>query len=183
MLGRIISIFLISSFLPSNVCSDYQSDLQLQNLALKVAGAKGSSKERTQRLVTWMNKNFEFTYTDYKKRTVEEIIQRRGGNCAEQARVLWALLEAIDINARWVSEINIQPKNRRRQIVTVGDMAIGDVDLPEGTTIGAIVRQDEVVIPHRSTVIEPDDHVILFVVNKRHIREVEKLFHVGATFL
>ena len=61
--------------------------------------------------------------------------------------------------------------------------AIGDVDLPEGTTIGAIVRGDEVVIPHRSTEIVPDDHVILFVVNKRHIRDVEKLFHVGATFL
>ena len=61
--------------------------------------------------------------------------------------------------------------------------AIADVDLPEGTTIGAIVRQEEVVIPHQSTKIEPDDHVILFVVDKRHIREVEKLFHVGATFL
>jgi trk system potassium uptake protein TrkA len=61
--------------------------------------------------------------------------------------------------------------------------AIGDVDLPEGTTIGAIVRQEEVVIPHQSTEIEPDDHVILFVVDKQHIREVEKLFHVGATFL
>lgn len=61
--------------------------------------------------------------------------------------------------------------------------AIDEIDLPEGTTIGAIVRGEEVVIPHRSTVIEPDDHVILFVVDKRHIRDIEKLFLVGATFL
>ena len=115
MLSRVILIVLISSFLSTNVTLGSQSDNQVQDLALKVAGANGSSKERTQRLVIWMNENFEFTYTDYKKRTVEEIIQRRGGNCAEQARVLWALLEALDINARWVSEINIQPKNRRRQ--------------------------------------------------------------------
>jgi hypothetical protein len=115
MLGRIISIVLISAFLPSHGDTGYQSGNQIQELALKVAGAKGPSKVRTQRLVHWMYENFEFTFTDYKKRTVEEIIKRRGGNCAEQARVLWALLESIDINARWVSEINIQPKNRRRQ--------------------------------------------------------------------
>ena len=61
--------------------------------------------------------------------------------------------------------------------------------------IGAIVRGAEpaapgaapperrVVIPHHDTVIERDDHVIVFVPRKRQVREVEKLFQVGATFL
>ena len=60
--------------------------------------------------------------------------------------------------------------------------AIGQIDLPPGTTIGAIVRDEEVLIAHDSTVIESDDHVILFVINKKHIRDVERLFQVGLTF-
>ena len=60
--------------------------------------------------------------------------------------------------------------------------AIADIDLPEGTTIGAIVRNDEVLIAHDDIVVEPDDHVILFLVDKRRIRDVEKLFQVGITF-
>ncbi len=60
--------------------------------------------------------------------------------------------------------------------------AIRDIDLPPGTTIGAIVRNDQVLIAHDSTVIESDDHVILFVIDKKHIRDVERLFQVGLTF-
>ncbi|HDZ58324.1 MAG TPA: Trk system potassium transporter TrkA [Pseudomonas xinjiangensis] len=60
--------------------------------------------------------------------------------------------------------------------------AIGDIDLPPGTTIGAIVRDEKVLIAHDKTVIESDDHVILFVIDKKHIRDVERLFQVGLTF-
>ncbi|MBA1190415.1 Trk system potassium transporter TrkA [Pseudomonas entomophila] len=60
--------------------------------------------------------------------------------------------------------------------------AIADIQLPEGTTIGAIIRHDQVLIAHGDTVIETGDHVILFVVDKKYIREVEKLFHVGLSF-
>ncbi|MEN8168001.1 MAG: Trk system potassium transporter TrkA [Pseudomonadota bacterium] len=61
--------------------------------------------------------------------------------------------------------------------------AIEQIKLPAGTTIGAIVRGEEVLIAHHDTVIESDDHVILFLVDKRKIRAVEKLFQVGVTFL
>ena len=60
--------------------------------------------------------------------------------------------------------------------------AIGDIDLPEGTTIGAIVRGEQVLIAHDNIVIKTDDHVILFLVDKRRIRDVERLFQVGITF-
>ena len=59
---------------------------------------------------------------------------------------------------------------------------IDRIALPPGTTIGAIIRDEEVIIAHDDTLIEAGDHVILFVVDKKQIREVEKLFHVGLSF-
>lgn len=75
---------------------------------------------------------------------------------------------------------------------------IEEIDLPKGTTIGAIVRRheraapkngggkpvydDQVIIAHHDTIIEPDDHVIVFVVNKRMVPKVEKLFQVDLGF-
>ena len=60
--------------------------------------------------------------------------------------------------------------------------SIGAIHLPPGTTIGAIIRDEEVLIAHDATVINAGDHVILFLVDKKHIRDVEKLFHVGLSF-
>ncbi|MFG1490741.1 Trk system potassium transporter TrkA, partial [Oceanospirillum sp. HFRX-1_2] len=60
--------------------------------------------------------------------------------------------------------------------------AIEEIDLPDGTTIGAIVRNGEVIIAHDDVVVQQDDHVIMFLVDKRKIREVERLFQVGLTF-
>jgi trk system potassium uptake protein TrkA len=59
---------------------------------------------------------------------------------------------------------------------------ISNIDLPKGTTIGAIVRGDQVIITHEDIMVESDDHIILFVVDKRHIPEVERLFQVGLGF-
>jgi trk system potassium uptake protein TrkA len=61
--------------------------------------------------------------------------------------------------------------------------AVEAIKLPHGTTIGAIVRGNDVLIAHHDTVIEAEDHVILFVVDKKRIAEVERLFQVGVTFL
>lgn len=60
--------------------------------------------------------------------------------------------------------------------------AIRDVALPSGTTIGAVIRKDEVLIAHDNTVIESGDHVIMFLVDKKYIRDVERLFQVGLSF-
>ncbi|GLR72804.1 Trk system potassium transporter TrkA [Agaribacter marinus] len=59
---------------------------------------------------------------------------------------------------------------------------IDDVKLPPGTTIGAVVRNDEVIIAHSDTIIKANDHVILFLVDKKFIRDVEKLFQPSALF-
>jgi trk system potassium uptake protein TrkA len=60
--------------------------------------------------------------------------------------------------------------------------AIEEIKLPRGTAIGAIVRSEEVIIAHHDSVIESDDHVILFLSDKSCIQEVERLFQVGVTF-
>ncbi|MEM6707536.1 MAG: Trk system potassium transporter TrkA [Pseudomonadota bacterium] len=59
---------------------------------------------------------------------------------------------------------------------------IGEIDLPKGTSIGALVRDDEVLIAHDDVIIETDDHVILFLSDKQQVAAVEKLFQVGLTF-
>jgi trk system potassium uptake protein TrkA len=61
--------------------------------------------------------------------------------------------------------------------------SLEEIHLPRGASIGAIVRGDEVLIAHHDTIIESEDHVILFLVDKRRIPDVEKLFQVGVTFL
>jgi trk system potassium uptake protein TrkA len=60
--------------------------------------------------------------------------------------------------------------------------ALREINLPSGTTIGAIVRDEQVLIAHDHVIIENNDHVILFLVDKNKINEVEKLFQVGLAF-
>ncbi|GLS90439.1 Trk system potassium transport protein TrkA [Psychromonas marina] len=60
---------------------------------------------------------------------------------------------------------------------------LNQLKLPRGTSIGAIVRNDEVLIAHDDTVVESDDHVILFLVNKKYISDIEKLFQPSPFFL
>ncbi len=59
---------------------------------------------------------------------------------------------------------------------------LDEINLPEGVTIGAIVRGEEVLIAHSDVVIEPEDHVIIFLVDRNSISAVEKLFAVGFGF-
>ena len=60
---------------------------------------------------------------------------------------------------------------------------IDEIKLPPGTTIGAIVRDADVLIAHHDTVVQAGDHVILFIVDKKRTRDVERLFQVGLTFM
>ncbi len=53
---------------------------------------------------------------------------------------------------------------------------VEQIELPEGTSIGAIVRGDEVMMAHHDTVLQSDDHAILFLSDRRHLDSVERLF-------
>lgn len=77
--------------------------------------------------------------------------------------------------------IEIVAKGDQKASRVVG-RKIAEIDLPEGCTIGAVVRKDQVMMGHDNIVIESEDHVIVFVVDKKRIRDVEKLFTVGLGF-
>jgi len=77
--------------------------------------------------------------------------------------------------------IEIVAKGDENSSKVVG-RAIKSIKLPVGTAIGAIVRGEEVIIAHSNTIIMEEDHVVLFMVNKRYISDVEKLFQVSAIY-
>jgi trk system potassium uptake protein TrkA len=60
---------------------------------------------------------------------------------------------------------------------------IEDVQLPRGTDIIALVRGEQVIIAHHDTEIETDDHVILFMTDRRKIEHLENLFSVDVSFI
>ena len=60
---------------------------------------------------------------------------------------------------------------------------IEDVPLPRGTDIVALVRGEKVIIAHHDTVVETDDHVILFMTDRRKIEHLENLFSVDVSFV
>jgi len=63
---------------------------------------------------------------------------------------------------------------------------VEEIELPRGVTLGAVVRgtgaMTQVMMAHHDTVIQEEDHLIVFVENKRLIQRVEKLFTVSAGF-
>jgi trk system potassium uptake protein TrkA len=70
-----------------------------------------------------------------------------------------------------------------RESCRVTDRRIEEIDLSPGTTIGAVVRGEEVIMAHHDTLIRAEDHVIVFVTSKRLVPKVERLFQVSARFL
>jgi trk/ktr system potassium uptake protein len=70
-----------------------------------------------------------------------------------------------------------------RQSSSVVGRTIDEIGLPANTSIGAIVREDNVIIAHHDTIIQAEDHVILLVADKKRVPEVERLFQVSVTFL
>ncbi len=60
---------------------------------------------------------------------------------------------------------------------------IEEVDLPRGAAIAAIVRGEKVIMAHHDTVVQSEDHVIVFVTDKKLLPKVEKLFEVSVGFV
>ena len=78
--------------------------------------------------------------------------------------------------------LEVTAKGDRRTSKVV-DRQVQEIKLPPGATIVAIARKEEVVMAHHDTVIRSNDHVILLVLDKRRVHEVERLFQVGFAFL
>jgi trk system potassium uptake protein TrkA len=56
-----------------------------------------------------------------------------------------------------------------------------EAELPDGIRIGAIVRDDEVVIPTGDTEIRPNDRVVMFALRDK-IEEIQHLFRVSIEY-
>jgi trk system potassium uptake protein TrkA len=123
--------------------------------------------------------------------TIGTLLARvRRGDCAAVHSLRRGAAEALELIAHGDYQSS-QVVGRR----------VEEISLPKGAAIGAIVRRPErpanghvdnrtavtrdarVIIAHHDTVIEPDDHVIVFVVNRHMVSKIEKLFQVGVGFL
>ncbi len=94
--------------------------------------------------------------------TIGTLLARvRSGNLAQ--------VHALRLGAAEAVEVVVQGGR------TVG-RRLGDSNLPRGMTVGAIVRGEEVIIAHRDSVIELDDHVIVFVMDKHLMKAATELF-------
>ena len=60
---------------------------------------------------------------------------------------------------------------------------ISELKLPEGTTIGAIVRGEEVLMLDDNILIRAEDHIIMFLADKRKLPNIERLFQVSVGFI
>lgn len=55
--------------------------------------------------------------------------------------------------------------------------SVEDIVLPEGSFITAVVSSEgEIRAVHHTTIIQPDDHVIVFISNREAVAEIETLF-------
>ena len=64
------------------------------------------------------------------------------------------------------------PADRSRVI----GRTVEEIPMPEGATISVVVRGSKVLIAHHDTRIEEEDHVIVFLSDRRHVEQVERLF-------
>lgn len=88
----------------------------LKSFAQQVSKDARSELGRAQAIVRWLAQNFEWKATDYQQRTVQEIIQRRGGNCNELAMVALASMKELGIKLRRVHEVNIYTNTPERGV-------------------------------------------------------------------
>jgi trk system potassium uptake protein len=59
---------------------------------------------------------------------------------------------------------------------------LADLKLPAGVSIGALVRDNKNIAVTPEQILAAGDHVVLFLIDKKRIHDVEKLFQVGFNF-
>lgn len=116
MRSRLIFLFLLVSLAGVARGSNTSDTVDLKVFATGIITGVEDNYEKARTLLAWLGTHFEWKYTDYQNRTVQEIIARKGGNCFEMATVYMALLKELNINYRPIAEVNIQkPDDDRGQ--------------------------------------------------------------------
>ncbi|MDY0572561.1 Trk system potassium transporter TrkA [Pasteurella multocida] len=60
---------------------------------------------------------------------------------------------------------------------------ISELKLPQGAIVGAILRGNEVIMAKKNLVIEDNDHVIVYLSDKKFVSDIEKLFQPSVFFI
>ena len=119
----LLSLSLLGANAQQNISSTARVDdlptdtarIDLKQFAASLVANARTDSQRAEQLLHWLSRNFKWLSTDYQKRTVKEIIVRKGGNCFELATVYMSLIKTLGLKYRQVAEINIQPRSERRQ--------------------------------------------------------------------
>ncbi|HET9047743.1 MAG TPA: Trk system potassium transporter TrkA [Chiayiivirga sp.] len=76
------------------------------------------------------------------------------------------------------------------EAVAVGDArtsrvigrALEDLELPASANVVGVIRGERLLIAHHDVTVEPDDHLIVFLHDKRELAKLEALFRADATW-
>ncbi|MDH3338321.1 MAG: transglutaminase-like domain-containing protein [Gammaproteobacteria bacterium] len=104
-----------SGTLPDENLSEQDPTITVESIAKASIIDDQSSTEKVRAVVDWTHGYLDWTDNDYVERTVNQVLQRGGGTCYEQAVVVEAVLKHAGVNTRQVREINIQPASEQRQ--------------------------------------------------------------------
>lgn len=119
-LCAVVFLFAISAFAQQQSRSPHDEELfalartNLTAFAHEVTKNAPTELAQAQAIVKWLADQLEWKATDYKQRTVQEIIDRGGGNCNELAMVALAAMKELHLKMRRVHEINIHTNTPRR---------------------------------------------------------------------
>lgn len=94
------------------------------------------------------------------------------------ARVRRGIVKMYSLRRGAAEAIEIIAKGTSKTSKVIG-CAISDIALPTGAVIAAVVRDNKTLIAHHDIVIAPEDHVILFLIDKKHVRDIQVLFQIS----
>lgn len=106
---------MIAGALAATLPLPLRAETRVAAAAREALGGARTAREKVAAAIQWTHASFDWTSTDYKKRSAEEIISRRHGNCYEQALVVSALLNEGGVRTRIARELNVQPASADRQ--------------------------------------------------------------------
>jgi len=89
----------------------------------------------------------------------------RRGDVAQVSSLCGGTAEAIEAIAHQSNDLN-----------SVVGRRVDSIDFPEGIVMGALIRSKQVIPIHCGTVFEEGDHVVMFVMDKKLVVNIEKKF-------
>lgn len=91
------------------------TNLNLKTLGKQITANDDTDYKKARTLLSWVSNRLEWVATDYKRRTVNEILERGAGNCYDLAQVYVAIVKAMDIKTRSIAEVNLSRLHPERQ--------------------------------------------------------------------